>query len=416
MVRAVCCLFLCLVAFTAQAQDDPWFARADDGSAIVQLHFFWSRTCPHCARAHPFVEALANELPWLDLTSYPLDDSLENQVRFDQLSTLAGSRPQAVPAFAFCGEMHFGYDDASGMGAFLRERLTACHAGLSEAAAPAAPALPRLPLVGAVTPESLSLPAFTLVLAGLDAFNPCAFFVLLFLLSLMVHARSRARMLLVGGVFVAISGLVYFAFMAAWLNLFLVFGQVRLVTLAAGALALALGGLNVKDYAAPGAGPSLSIPERAKPGRYRRTRGLVEAASVPAVLAGTVMLALAANTYELLCTAGFPMVFTRILTLAGLSAAGHYLYLAAYNIIYVLPLFAIVVAFAWTLGGRKLSARGGRLLKLMSGLMMLGLGGVLLLAPAALDSPLTALGLLALALGGTLVAGRLDRRPTAALH
>jgi hypothetical protein len=53
------------------------------------------------------------------------------------------------------------------------------------------------------------------VLAGLDAFNLCAFFVLLFLLSLMVHARRRMRMALVGGVFVAFSGLLYYVCMAA---------------------------------------------------------------------------------------------------------------------------------------------------------------------------------------------------------
>ena len=53
----------------------------------------------------------------------------------------------------------------------------------------------NLPLVGALDPASLSLPALTLVLAGLDAFNPCAFFVLLFLLSMMAHQKSRARKL-----------------------------------------------------------------------------------------------------------------------------------------------------------------------------------------------------------------------------
>jgi hypothetical protein len=89
----------------------------------------------------------------------------------------------------------------------------------------------------------------TVVLAGLDAFNPCAFFVLLFLLSLLVHAHDRRRMLLIGGVFVFFSGLIYFVFMAAWLNVcFCWLGELRFMTLLAGLLAVSIGGLNVKDF------------------------------------------------------------------------------------------------------------------------------------------------------------------------
>ena len=164
--------------------------------------------------------------------------------------------------------------------------------------------------------------------------------------------------------------------------------------------AVLVGVLNIIDYArfrGGGGGVTLSIPAGARPRLYERVRGLVGSPSLPAVLAGTVALAVAANAYELLCTAGFPLVFTRILTLRDLPPAAYYLYLALYNAVYVLPLLAIVVAFAVTLGSRKLREEEGRALKLLSGLMMLGLGLVLLLAPARLDNPLTALGLIAVA-------------------
>jgi hypothetical protein len=242
------------------------------------------------------------------------------------------------------------------------------------------------------------MPVLTLVLAGLDAFNPCAFFVLLFLLSLMVHARSRARMALVGGVFVLFSGLVYFVFMAAWLNLFLLVGYLPLVTVAAGLVAVFFGLVNVKDFLWLKRGISLSIPEQAKPGLYQRMRNLVGAPNLSSMLAATVALALAANAYELLCTAGFPLVFTRTLTLSDLSTPVYYGYLALYNAVYVLPLLAIVIVFVVTLGARKLKEDEVRVLKLLSGLMMLGLGLVLLLAPGALSDPLTALALIAAAL------------------
>jgi hypothetical protein len=205
-------------------------------------------------------------------------------------------------------------------------------------------------------------------------------------------------MALVGGVFVVISGVMYFAFMAAWLNVFLVTGQMRWVTTVAGAIAIMLAVFSIKDYFWPDSSGSLSIPDSAKPGLFARMRGLTTGDSLPTVLLGTIALAAVANSYELLCTAGFPLVFTRVLTLNELSTSTYYGYLVLYNIVYVIPLLAIVGVFVWTLGSRKLSETEGRFLKLMSGAMMLGLGLLLLLKPTLLENMFAAVGIMALAL------------------
>jgi hypothetical protein len=396
----------------SQEQSSEWYEFEEDGSLRVNLYVFLSETCPHCHRALHFLGALKEQLPWLNVRALEVSEP-ENAEFYATLAEQLGSDARYVPAFFYCNRSFQGYDDDATTGRFLRQSLEACHAALLAqmgtggsaatdrgVAAPGAPPI-DLPLIGRLDPSALSLPVLTLVLAGLDAFNPCAFFVLLFLLSLMVHARSRARMALVGGVFVLFSGLLYFVFMAAWLNLFLLLGYLPLVTIAAGLIALFVGAINVKDFVWLKRGISLSIPERAKPGLYARTRDLVGAANLPAMLAGTVTLALAANAYELLCTAGFPLVFTRILTLSDLSTPAYYGYLALYNLVYVLPLLAIVVVFVVTLGARKLKEGEGRVLKLLSGLMMLGLGLVLLFAPEALSHPLTALALILAALAVT---------------
>ncbi len=262
----------------------------------------------------------------------------------------------------------------------------------------AAPAL-ALPFIGEVEAQALSLPALTFVIAGLDAFNPCAFFVLMFLLSLMVYARDRKRMLLIGVTFVFFSGLIYFVFMSAWLNLFLFIGELRTITMIAGLIAVAIALINIKDFFWFKQGVSLSIPDRAKPGLYQRSRNLLKATSLGAILAGTAVLAVAANSYELLCTSGFPMVYTRMLTLHELPTAAFYTYLALYNFIYIIPLLVIVVLFTIRFGSHKLTEQEGRSLKLVSGLMMLALGGLLVFAPDALNQLWTA----ALLLLGTLV-------------
>jgi uncharacterized membrane protein HdeD (DUF308 family) len=194
--------------------------------------------------------------------------------------------------------------------------------------------------------------------------------------------------------------------MAAWLSVFQLLGHLAWVTLIAGALAVVVGAINLKDYFAFKQGVSLSISETGKADIFQRTRALLNADRLPAMLAATVFLAIAANFYELLCTAGFPMVFTRLLTLADLSTAQRFAYLAAYNTIYVLPLAAIVAVFARSLGARKLSEREGRLLKLMSGLMMLELGILLLVAPDAVTHAGIAFGLMAVAVGLTWLAAR----------
>jgi drug/metabolite transporter (DMT)-like permease len=127
------------------------------------------------------------------------------------------------------------------------------------------------------------------------------------------------------------------------------------------------------------------------------------------MLTATIFLAIAANFYELLCTAGFPMIYTRLLTLENLSLAERYGYLALYNLIYIVPLALIVIVFARSLGARKLTEREGRLLKLMSGVMMLGLGALLLLAPSRVSQIGIAFGLMAVAVVATGIAARLTR-------
>jgi len=247
-----------------------------------------------------------------------------------------------------------------------------------------------LPIIGNVDVSQLSLPMTTVILGGMDGFNPCAFFVLFFLLSLLIHVHSRGRMALIGGTFVLFSGLFYFLFMAAWLNVFLIIGRLAAITSAAGIAALVIAVLNIKDFFFFERGVSLVISEKDKPKLFVRMRGLLHTASLSSMFFGAVVLAIAANSYELLCTAGFPIVFTRILTLHDLPASDYYMYILLYNIVYVIPLAGIVAVFTVTLGAKKLTEWQGRELKLVSGMMMLGMGGVLLFNPALMSNPLTA--------------------------
>lgn len=399
MKRAVPLLLLLLFSgvLLADASPDPWVHGEGEGAQQLNLYFFWSLRCPHCLDAKPVVERIAGERHWIRLHSLEVSQNRENLLRYVQMARELGQEARSVPAFLYCGKMEVGFD---GSGERLTAGLEACYRQLRGEEVDAAPeAGITLPLLGEVRGGETSLLLVTAVIAALDAFNPCAFFVLLFLLSLLVNTRSRRRMLFIGGVFVFFSGLVYFLFMAAWLNLFLLSGMQGILTLAAGVVAVVMAAINIKDFFFPGVGVSLSIPEEKKPGLFQRMRALLQSSSLAALTLGTVALALAANSYELLCTSGLPMVYTRILTLEGLPTLDYYLYLLLYNVIYVIPLLLIVLLFTATLGRRKLRAEEGRLLKLLSGLMMLALGGGLLFAPEVLVS----VKAVALAMAGALM-------------
>lgn len=396
----VAAFVVCFGATPAEASDDVWH-HDDDGEVVVDLYFVYSSTCPHCVRALPFVEDMETSRPWLQVR-WLQADSGDPEVAETALAVAAelGEDITGVPAFMFCGQMLTGYDSPEGVGAIIAEQVDACYDGYVATSGPvptttSMPVEVQVPVVGVVSASSVPLPVFTAIVAGLDAFNPCAFFVLLFLLSLLVHTRSRSRMAIVGATFVVISGVLYFVFMAAWLNIFLVTGHLKWITAAAGVVALVVAALNLKDYVRPGSAGSLSIPESGKPGLFKRMRGLVAGERFVPVLGATVALAVVANSYELLCTAGLPMVFTRVLTLNDLSFPTYYGYLAFYNLIYVIPLLGIVIMFVWKLGSRKLQPEEGRTLKLLSGLMMLGLGSVLLVAPELLEQIGVAIAILA---------------------
>jgi thiol-disulfide isomerase/thioredoxin len=387
--------------------------RKDNGPT---LFFFWGVGCPHCAAAKPFLNYLKKSYPGIEMRSFEVVQNKENLNLLEKMANARGVEAGGVPIFIFGNRVFVGYNDdvAREVEAAVKVCMT------REESAGGSSLLPKahertdsisLPFFGKKDPRALSLPVFTLVIATLDSFNPCAFFVLFTLLSLLVHAHSRKRMVLIGGVFVLTSGLLYFIFMAAWMNLFFLVGHLSAVTWIAGITALIISLINIKDFFFFKKGISLSIPETSKPKLFDRMRGLLRTDSFPAALTGSIILAVAANSYELLCTAGFPMVYTRFLTMNSLSTASYYTYLALYNLVYMIPLAVIVTFFVLSLGSRKLTEWQGRVMKLVSGLMMFGLAAVLLLKPALLQSArasaLLLLGVIVLSAVIVLVAGRL---------
>jgi glutaredoxin len=370
------CLRSLAVAVLLVAAALPVPATAGEGCALVEV--FHREGCPHCERALDFLSVLAAETPGLVVRDHEIGADAAARERFLALSEAHGVARPGVPSVLACGTFLVGYDPQATPGAI---RALVRGDALPPPGAAAGTASVTLPLVGTVALDDAGLVLFTVAVGLLDGFNPCAMWVLLFLLSLLVNLRSRRRMLLVAGTFVAVSGLVYFAFMAAWLNLFLVVGASQALQVLLGVLALLIGVVHVKDFVAAGKGPSLSIPDSAKPGLYARVRAVVQAENLAAALVLVTLLAALVNLVELLCTAGLPALYTRILTLQELPVTAYYGYLGLYNLAYVADDLLMVAVVVWTLERARLRPEQGRWLKLVSGVTVLALGAALLAAP-----------------------------------
>ena len=148
-----------------------------------------------------------------------------------------------------------------------------------------------------------------------------------------------------------------------------------------GGVALAIGGLNVKDFFAGKQGFSLSIPDSAKPGLYARMRAVLAADRLLPAMTAVAALAVLVNFIELLCTAGFPAIYTAILAQQGLDATAYYAFLGLYILGYIADDALMVTIAVVALSHHKLTERTGQWLKLLSGAVMLGLGCLLILKP-----------------------------------
>jgi len=364
---------LCLVLFVLGSE-----AWVQAGEPVPDLEVFVRAGCPHCEAAKEFLNELQLERPSLRITIHDVSEDATARQRLAMLSAERGITNIGVPTFLIGTELIVGFLSTDTTGVEIRARLDQQAQGA--VAQPPAEAI-RTKWFGELRVTDLGLPLFTFIIGLLDGFNPCSMWVLLFMLSLLAGLGNRPKMLLIAGTFVAVEGIAYFAFMAAWLNMFLLIGLSRVTELILGSIAGLVGVLNIKDFWAFQRGISLKIPESAKPGLYARMRRIIQAENVLAALLGTVVLAVLVQAVELVCTAGLPALYTRILTMQQLDRWAYYGYLALYNVAYMLDDVLVLTLGVITMSHYRLQEREGRWLKLISGSVMVGLSAVMIIKP-----------------------------------
>lgn len=392
-VRPLFLLLFLLTSTCAAAAPNPFV-----------IHFFYGRGCPHCAKEEKLLQEYEDRYGNLRIERHEVYFDQDNMELLEKVVERLEAYSAAVPFLVIGDEYVVGFDEHFTPD-MIKTLIAKCLPGhcpdvvrqvlgggeappLRGSAQTARPGeqtwIVTVPLVGNVDVRSLSLPLLTMVMGFLDGFNPCAMWALVFLIGLLLGMRNRARMWLLGTVFIAASAVVYFLFMAAWLNLILFFGLVMWVRIGIGLIALAGGLYSVRDAVLnPEISCRMTGDERRRQFRVR-LRNVIGQHSLLLSMVGIALLAFMVNLVEIVCSAGFPAIYTQVLSLNALPTWKYYAFILLYILFFMLDDLIVFFAAMLTLEITGATTTYVRYARLLGGLLMLLIGVLLIFSPQVL--------------------------------
>jgi cytochrome c biogenesis protein CcdA/glutaredoxin len=375
-------------------------------AAAPVLWYFWREDCPYCRRAETWLDDLKAAHPELVVRRVEVVRDAEGRALFVEMMRARGERASAVPTFILDEVVRVGFTPqlAEDLAAEVAARLE----GEARAPSRARTTLDLGPL-GTVDVGARPMAAATLLIAFVDGFNPCSLWVLTVLIAMVLGTRSRARIAAVGMTFLLVTATIYGLFITGLFAAVVVAGHLGWITVAVAILALLFGLVNVKDYFAFKWGLSFTIPDRFKPGIYRGGRKVREDRPLLATLGITVALAAGVALIELPCTAGFPVIWTTLISEAGVSGGAFAGLLALYLAVYLSVELAILATAVITLRASRMQDAHGRTLKLFGGMVMIALAGVLLVDPTIMERLSGSLVVIAGAVAASVLVMLVDR-------
>ncbi|MEW6650369.1 MAG: hypothetical protein AB1453_09280, partial [Chloroflexota bacterium] len=268
-----------------------------------------------------------------------------------------------------------------------------------------------LPLIGAVDLSRQSLVVSTALIAFVDGFNPCSIWVLTKLLALTLHTSSRRKVVIIGVVFLTITAAVYALFIAGLFTLFTFINFMGWIRVLVALVALFFAAVNIKDYFFYKQGLSFTIADEKKPGIARGIRRVMDSSqSLWGLIGATIALAAGVSLVEFTCTAGFPVLWSNLLAANAIEPREFVLLLLLYMLIYQFDELAIFFVAVFTLKASRLEEKHGRILKLIGGVLMLTLAGVMVINPSLLENLGNALVIFAAAFAVTALILLVHRR------
>ncbi len=377
-------------------------------TASLNIYLFWGNGCPHCAKEKAYLAEILPGYPNVKLNTYEIYGSQENINLMQETANKLNVNASGVP-FLIIGDKEFiGYAEGT-TDKELKERLQYCtdnkcpdsvaeivdsatkvttsnKSSQPEVNTNKAEKIIELPFFGKINALNFSLPLLAIIIGTLDGFNPCAMWTLMFLISLLLGMKSRHRMWALGSTFIVASAAVYFLFMAAWLQLILFLGFVIWIRTIIGLLAVTGGGLNILNYIKnrnKESGCTVTGSEKRQL-VFAKMKAIAHQNSLWLALGGIILLAFAVNLVELVCSAGFPAIFTQVLSLSNLTSWQYYAYIILYIFFFMLDDMIIFAIAMFTLRATGISTKYGKMSKVVGGVLMLIIGLLLIFKPELL--------------------------------
>lgn len=368
----------------------------------VRLYLFYNYDCPHCAEEKIYLGQLEEEYDNLEVIKYEVKQDEKNREFLIDFLEEQEWDIRGVPLTVIGTNYFIGYNDD--IGTKIRcainhysenehRDLVGEYLGTVEVRDDLIDTFDinncqfRVPIIGQINPKNISLPLVSMVIGLVDGFNPCAMWVLIFLISLMLGMKNRKRMWCLGIAFLIASSMVYFAFMMTWVNVAGMFSTSKIIEVLVAIVALLGGGINlyhfIKEVRAKNVGCSVTNDTKRKK-IMTSARQIVTENSFLLALGGVIILAVSVNIIELACSAGLPILFAQILAINDLPSTQSLFYNIIYILFFMLDDLVVFIIAMTTMKLTGISNKYNKYAHLIGGLIMLLIGLLMIINPSIL--------------------------------
>ncbi len=341
----------------------------------VNLYLFHRKSCAHCAAEIKWLDDIKDDYEeYLNIYMYEVEDDASNAKLMDQVVSDLKITNSNTP-LTIIGDKDFsGFSDAT---ADLIENQIKEYAELENN-----PNEITIPILGKINIKKVSLPLVAVVLGFIDGFNPCAMWILLFLINMFFGMDDRKKAWILGTVFLLVSGIVYFISMLG-INMVLSIATIKWMKIAIALFILIAGIYNFRKYLQirkEEAGCTV-VDEKKRKRLIRKMKNIMNSRTFFLALIGIITLAVSVNLIELACSLGFPLIFTNILAINGVQGITRIIYLLIYIIFYMLDDMVVFAISMITVEATGITNKYNKLCTLISAIIMIIIGALLLIKP-----------------------------------
>lgn len=348
----------------------------------VQIDLYYGSTCSHCKDEIIFLDELELKYPGkLNINKYEVWENEANEEKFLAALDKFKVNQHAVPLTIIEDEYYLGFSRAIAirMESSIEEKLGM---ELEKTADEKIEAETYdLPLIGKINISEVSIITAAIVLGAVDGFNPCAMWVLLFIINMLIGMKNKKKMFILGYSFLFTSAAVYFLAMLG-ISFILSFSILEKIRSSIGLIAIVLGLFNLYKFFETKDDSGCEVVDDKKRIKIsKRINKIKNSSSLLGALLGIIVLAIAVNLVELTCSLGFPTIFAEILAINNIVGAKRIFYLLVYIFMYILDDLIVFSLAVLTFEVTASSTKYGKIVKLVGGILMILMGILLIFKP-----------------------------------